>query len=238
VPRRATVLLADLDDTLFDHAHATRTALDTLRRLEPAWASLDGESFLAHHNEILEILHQEVLTGRMTVDAARIERFRRLLAAASPEDRGAAERAVEVAAAYRAAYERGWRVVPGATDLLLAARDRGMRIAVVTNNLQAEQELKMSRCGLTPLVDVLVTSERAGVAKPDARIFTTALDALDATAENAVMLGDAWPTDVMGAIAAGIRPVWFNWLGVSSPDPAVAEIRSLTPIDVVLRALA
>ena len=233
----ASVLLADLDDTLFDHAHATRAALAHLRDLEPRWSDWEHHAFESRHNEVLELLHQEVLTGRLTVEAARVERFRRLLTAAAPDERDVAERAIGIAQSYRSAYERGWRSVPGARELLMAARARGLRVAVVTNNLQAEQELKLTRCDLAPLVDVLITSERAGAAKPDVRIFETALGALCASAHEAVMFGDAWPTDVIGARTAGIRAVWFNRLLVDSPDPEIPEVRSLLPTADVLETL-
>ena len=41
-------VLADLDDTLFDHAHATRVALDALQQAEPALAyQFDGIEWVA-----------------------------------------------------------------------------------------------------------------------------------------------------------------------------------------------
>jgi beta-phosphoglucomutase-like phosphatase (HAD superfamily) len=79
------------------------------------------------------------------------------------------------------------------------------------------------------LVDALVTSEEAGATKPDGRIFETALDRLGITPAQAVMVGDAWSTDIEGAIAAAIRPVWFNRCAAPSPDPTVAELTALEP---------
>ena len=230
-------LLVDLDDTLFDHGHATREALRRLRALEPRWADWPDRDFETRHSDVLERLHQEVLTGRLTVDAARVERFRRLLAAAAVEDRAAAARAVEIAAAYREAYAGAWRAVPGAVELLAAVTAAGTPVVVVTNNLVAEQRLKLERCGLTRYVSGLVTSEEVGHAKPRREIFETALAAAGVSAEAAVMLGDAWLTDIAGARAAGIRAVWLNRLGVPSPDPDVPELRSLLPTPDVMRML-
>ena len=223
------VVLADLDDTLFDHAHATRQALARLREIEPRWAAWPVREFEARHSEILELLHQDVLTGRLTVDAARVERFHRLLAAAPGAQRATAARAVEIAMAYRAEYERGWQPVPGALELLNALADDGIRVAVVTNNLAAEQRLKVRRCGLDRYLTALVTSEEVGAMKPAAAIFTAALRAASADAAGAVMLGDGWPTDIAGARAAGIRAVWFNRLGAAAPDADVPQLRSLLP---------
>jgi FMN phosphatase YigB (HAD superfamily) len=51
------------------------------------------------------------------------------------------------------------------------------------------------------------------------------------------MIGDAWETDIAGARAAGIRPIWFNRFGEPSPDRSVTEIHSLVPLPGVLSLL-
>ena len=86
------------------------------------------------------------------------------------------------------------------------------------------------------LVDVVVVSGDEGMSKPDPRIFQIALDRLGVTAPQAVMVGDSWATDITGATRAGIRAVWFNPRARPMPakPEAVAEIRSLTPVSVVL----
>lgn len=231
------VVLADLDDTLFDHAGATRHALARLREMEPGWLAWHPQEFEVRHGEVLELLHRDVLTGRLTVEAARVERFRRLLTAAAADERAAAGRAVEIAGRYRMAYEDGWRPVPGAGELLRALVGAGIRVAVVTNNLVAEQRLKLDRCGFSPHIDALVTSEETGVAKPDPAIFEAALRRVEAASDEAVMLGDSWPFDIEGARATGIRAVWLNRLGVERPDRSVPELRSLEPAAEALRAL-
>jgi len=48
------------------------------------------------------------------------------------------------------------------------------------------------------------------------------------------MVGDSWVADVLGARAAGIRPVWFNRQAAESPDRSVAEIRALEPVETVV----
>jgi putative hydrolase of the HAD superfamily len=225
--RAVRAVLVDLDDTLFDHTRATREALARLVADDLEARTWPFEDVLQRHHQILEALHLEVLSGRRTIDEARVERFRRLLATFGGEPPRA--RASAWAVTYRAAYEGHWHPVEGAPAFLVAARAAGLRVAVVTNNSRREQELKLSRCGFSPLVDTLVTSEEIGVSKPAAAIFEAALDRLGVTASEAVMLGDGWQTDVAGARAMGIRAVWFNRQGLASPDPAVDEMRSFDP---------
>jgi len=145
--------------------------------------------------------------------------------------------AIDLARCYRQTYERVWQAVPGALALAAAIRDAGLKLVIVTNNVVSEQRLKVDRCGLAPLIDVLLASEEAGFLKPDPRIFEIALSRVNARADEAVMLGDAWATDIEGARAAGIRAVWLNRRGLPRPDGSVIELQSLEPAAKVLRAL-
>jgi putative hydrolase of the HAD superfamily len=95
----------------------------------------------------------------------------------------------------------------------------------------------LARCGLTSLVEALVTSEEVGVQKPDPKIFQTALDRVGVAAPDAAMVGDAWATDIEGARRAGVRPVWLNRFGDVSPDPSVSELRSFEPLAEALQAI-
>lgn len=229
-------VLFDLDDTLFDHNHATISALAELCAVEPAFLAWPAEELRARHSAMLEELHTEVVAGRVSLDDARHERFRRLLAAVSDAAHPAA-RPMQLAHCYRNAYKQSYRPVAGAPDLLKALRDEGVAIGIVTNNLTAEQQLKLERCGLDSFIDALITSEDAGIAKPDPAIFVKALDRLQVRASDAVMVGDAWATDIEGALAASIRPVWFNWRGQAAPAEGVTELRSLEPLSLAAQAI-
>jgi putative hydrolase of the HAD superfamily len=227
--------LSDLDDTLFDHTRATRTALEVVRAATPGLAPLSLDDLHHQHAEILEVLHVEVVAGRVAIDDARIERFRRLLVAAGADR--AADHAPEVARRYRREYEVASQPVAGAVELLTRLKHAGALVVIVTNNVAAEQRLKLARCGLADLVDELVTSEEVGVSKPDQRIFQEALERARAAPADAVMLGDAWATDIEGALASGIRPVWLNRFGKITPNGSVVELTSLEPIDRAFGAL-
>jgi HAD superfamily hydrolase (TIGR01509 family) len=124
--------------------------------------------------------------------------------------------------------------VPGALALAAALDQAGIALVIVTNNVTSEQRLKIDRCRLAPFVRALITSEDVGVTKPDTRIFLAALAAASVSADEAVMIGDAWHTDVAGALGAGMRAVWMNRSGArppESPPPAsVTEVRSLEPL--------
>ena len=227
-------VLFDLDDTLFDHRSSARAALREVHHVHARDAEF--EEFERHHTRYLEEMHVEVLAGRIGLDEARRERFRRVFAALGLALRD--DEVDTVATAYRTGYMSARRPLEGAADLLDAVR-RHARVGIVTNNLFDEQRDKLAYCGLAGFVDALVVSDAVGVSKPDPRIFTMALDRLGAAAQDAVMVGDSWENDIIGASAAGIRAVWFNPAGRAMPEhpPDVSEIRALTPVDEVLPVL-
>jgi HAD superfamily hydrolase (TIGR01549 family) len=227
-------VLFDLDDTLFDHQQCARAALGAIRDLHPSFSGMEPARFEQSHSQILETLHLEVLAGRLPLDAARVERFRRLYSAAGVE--AGPEMSEQAAVVYRDRYIASRTEVKGATALLEALRHRA-RVVIVSNNLLAEQQAKLRHCGLDRHIDALVVSEEAGVSKPDPGIFEIALRRADVTASEAVMVGDSWTNDIEGARAVGIRAVWFNRDGRAAPDPGVQTITSLEPTELVLRTI-
>jgi len=227
-------VLFDLDDTLFDHSGCARSALDGVRARYDCFAAIEPDQFARRHGELLEELHVRVLAGEIGIDAARVERFRRLFESAGvvPGDLAAA-----AAAAYRERYLASWQPVPGAIPLVRALQNR-VRLAVVSNNLLLEQQEKLRYFGFDRYLDAVVISEDVGVAKPDPAIFDVALRRLGCDAREAVMVGDSWQTDVAGARAAGVRPIWLNRRGLPPPDPwDVVQVPSLEPVTRVLDAI-
>jgi HAD superfamily hydrolase (TIGR01549 family) len=229
-----SAVLFDLDDTLFDHRRSARAALTALHRVHGR--GTEFELFARHHARFLEVMHLEVLAGRVSLDEARRERFRHVFEAF--DIALTAEELDEVASAYRSGYMSERRAIDGAAALL-AEVQRHARIGIVTNNLLEEQQDKLQHCGLASFVDVLIASEDVGVSKPDRGIFDIALQRLAIPATAAVMVGDSWPNDVAGAAAAGIRPIWFNPDRRPAPasPAAVREIHALTPAAAVSRRL-
>jgi YjjG family noncanonical pyrimidine nucleotidase len=226
-------VLFDLDDTLFDHRHCARTALRRVHETYECFACTPFDEFATSHARTLEELHDAVLAGRINIDDARRERFRRLFeAAGGPDDAAVADQA---ARAYREGYVVSRRAVEGA-EVLLRQLKTSARIAIVSNNLLEEQRDKLRQCGLEPYIDALVVSEQAGVSKPDPFIFELALERLGCRAAEAVMIGDSWANDVIGAETAGIRAIWFNPHGEPRPNdrPHVPELRALVPPEMVL----
>jgi putative hydrolase of the HAD superfamily len=94
----------------------------------------------------------------------------------------------------------------GMIDRVRALRTAGVRTALVTNNVAEFGEGWRGMIPVDELFDVVVDSCRAGVRKPDPRIFQVALEALGVGASDAVFLDD-FPGNVAAAEAVGLHGI-------------------------------
>lgn len=225
-------VLFDLDDTLFDHAATTQRALRAVCSGHPTLGRLSPRYLHGRFRRISDEVYPLVLQGRLTLQESRAERFHRLLLLHEHDHRAEAE---VIALHFRDHYQDVRGPVPGAQRLLRALHGR-VTVGIVTNNLTAEQEDKLRHCGMAEFIDFMVTSEAAGVTKPDPAIFRQALDRAGCRPEEAVMVGDSWEADIRGALAAGIGAIWFNRTRRQPPEPAdlLGDVRCLSAVQRLL----
>lgn len=234
-----SAVLFDLDETLFDHQYARLAALQAIRAIEPALARYPLAQLDRTFERLLAEIHFSlVLTGKISQAESRRRRMQQLLEEFRIDL--PRKRVGELIATRWAAYRLHRRAVPGARALLRHLKDSGITVGVVTNNLLSEQEEKLRVTGLEDLVDELVCSEEVGVTKPDPRIFRVALERTRSTPRTAVMVGDMWDYDILGATRVGFRSVWFHRDSRPLPSSLVAEeLRSFRPLvraaSVILR---
>jgi len=122
-----------------------------------------------------------------------------------------------------------WEFVPdGVRPALAALRAHGLRLVVVSN---ANGTLKahMNRLGLAAAVDMVIDSCDEGVEKPDPRLFEIALERAGAQADTTIHVGDLYQVDVVGARAAGVRPVLLDETGLH-PNADCVRVSSLAEL--------
>ena len=100
-------------------------------------------------------------------------------------------------------------LLEGAEELVryLAAK---YPLTVVTNGFVEVQYEKFDKSGLRDCFEHIVLSEEVGCQKPNPRIFEEALRMNGLAAEDVVMIGDSWKSDIQGAINAGIDQIWIR----------------------------
>jgi len=94
---------------------------------------------------------------------------------------------------------------PGIEAFLQEAKDKGIKMCIVTDLTAQIQMRKWLKLDLGRYIDFLVTSEEAGIEKPGAYMFELAMEKLGVKAEECMMIGDSEEKDIKGAEALGIK---------------------------------
>jgi putative hydrolase of the HAD superfamily len=105
-------------------------------------------------------------------------------------------------------------------DYLGSLRERGVRLALLTNNVREWEPLWRPKLPVDELFELVVDSAFVGMRKPDPEIYRLTLERLGLEPEACLFVDD---TDVNVATARelGMRAVWFR-----SNRQAIAEIEA------------
>ena len=114
-------------------------------------------------------------------------------------------------------------LIPGAGEVVRRLKQSGYKVALVADGRPGTYYNVLSQHGLYELFDALAISEHLGVEKPDARMFTAALDQLGIGRVDygrTIMVGNYLARDVKGANQIGMISVWLDWAPRRPKTPA------------------
>lgn len=119
-----------------------------------------------------------------------------------------------------------------AIELLEYLKDQ-YRLHLITNGFEEVQHKKLRNSNIARYFLTVMTSEKAGVKKPNPIIFHKALSGANAKPDSSVMIGDSLEADVMGAHDFGIHTIYFNYKNEQKQAPQ-AMVHSLEQIKGIL----
>jgi putative hydrolase of the HAD superfamily len=207
--KKYKAILWDLDGTLWDLNGNTTIALTQLheRFKSSNFQNTSLQDFLncyPKHNERVWALYRE---GKIAKEELRNKRFIDLF-----EEVNATYDLdfVELfATEFLAICPRLPHLMEGAREILERTKNNYTHV-ILTNGFIEVQGFKMAASDIEHYFSTVVYSEEAGVRKPHAAIFELALSRANCTAEEALMIGDDWDADILGARNAGIDQVFFT----------------------------
>jgi putative hydrolase of the HAD superfamily len=234
-------IVFDLDDTLLDERPgrtAGRAAMEhTLREVLPGLSGRD----LGRAYDLWRVWFwgdaERHRRGRLDLVWARREVVARALAELGHDRPGLADRAAQ---AFVAAAEAAQVLMPGARPVLGRLRARGLRLVLLTNGAKEPQSRKIERFALADAFDHVQIEGAFGVGKPEREAFRAAVAAVDTKPEQAMMVGNDWHHDVVGALEAGLHATFVDLAGGGAPGPAPrphATIRAVEALPALLRDL-
>ena len=107
---------------------------------------------------------------------------------------------------------------------------RGYLLGIITNGESLMQNLKLDFAGLRPHMDLIVPAGDEGVQKPNPELYYRAAQRLCVAPQNCVFVGDYPPTDIAGAKASGMTPLFIDFHGRGNCPDGVEQITTLTEL--------
>jgi len=102
-------------------------------------------------------------------------------------------------------------LVPGARDTLEKLAET-YKLAIISNGNKEKVESQLRILDLSGVIpgERVFATLKGGARKPNPALFRQALQSVGVAPSQAVMVGNSWKNDVLGAVGAGIDAVWLH----------------------------
>jgi putative hydrolase of the HAD superfamily len=136
-----------------------------------------------------------------------------------------------IADRYQDIHEAEMRMFPGAHETLDRLKERGVKLALVTNGAAAPQRAKVVRFALEHRFDHIQIEGEHGFGKPEEQAYRHALHSLGVGAHETWMVGDNLEWEVAAPQRLGIYAIWYDGYGLGLPPDSPVKP------DRIIRAL-
>lgn len=197
-------ILFDLDDTLYDYKGLERNAKESAEDYAESVLKIERDKFREAFREGREVVKRQlpyVAAGHNRLlyyqKALEILRYRVISSA------------LELEEVYWNYLLEHMKLNEGVEELLKFVKGKGWKIGICTDLTAQIQLRKIRKLGLDKWLDCLVTSEEAGIEKPNLEMFQLSLRKMGLESKDVLYVGDSYCRDVEGARSAGMNAVWY-----------------------------
>ena len=228
-------LFFDLDRTLWDFEANSKNALQQLYEELELGAHI--EHFDHFHHTYIRInaeLWNAYGKGKINKEELRNSRFEKALAYHGINDKIISGKMSD---GYITLSPIQTQLFPQALEVLKFFRQEGYRMHIITNGFKEVQHIKLSNSGLAEYFEHVLCSEEIGATKPHRAIFEEAMRRTDCLPQHAIMIGDDFKADIIGALNAGWTAIHFDPESRFKKERNVKRIRSLSELPDVVSML-
>jgi putative hydrolase of the HAD superfamily len=196
----------DLDHTLWDFEANSNIAFKTIFQKHDV--GIDLQKFLNYYRSINQNYWKLYRNEKITKEELRVGRLKDTFTKIKHSFDN--ELVDNLAIEYIEVLPNNNQLFEGTYEILEHLYPK-YKLHIITNGFNEVQYKKLQNSGLSKYFDKVITSEDAGVKKPNPRIFKYALQMAEATSKESIMIGDNWEADIMGAINNGLDAIYFNY---------------------------
>lgn len=200
-----TDIFFDLDHTLWDFER--NSALTYQGLFEDFDVDVPLSEFLKHYVPLNLEFWKAYREGRIGKEELRYERLKRVFDRMSL--RVSDDQIHYLSGAYIEHLSSQTHLIPHCLETLQYL-SKTYKMHIITNGFKEVQARKLENSGIRDYFTEVIDADRAGVKKPDPRIFNLAVEAAGIRPETGVMIGDSFEADIKGARSAGLQALHFN----------------------------
>jgi len=196
-------IMFDLDNTIYSFDNAEIEALKKVHKLFNKYQKISYIKF----NELFKIVRTEIkreMSGSASAHS-RMLYFQRLVEKTHANIN--LKLILKLRELYWKEFLKNIKINKETKQTLEKLKKQGIKIAIVSNaptQIQLEKLIKMK---IDHLIDAIITSQEAGNEKPNATMFLLALNKLECTSKEVIMVGDNPILDVAAANVLNIDTI-------------------------------
>lgn len=204
-------IFLDWDDTIGDWTGAEHKALQDIYshyHLDALYPTFEDylNVYKPYNLELWTLYGQ----GEVTKERLHFQRFYKPIEKLRVESQESRVRmAHEMGAEFLRLTNKYFSVLPGADEVVRELAKR-YPLTIISNGFKEVQYYKFAHSGLAECFAHTIISEEVGINKPQPEIFRIALEKNGVTADEAIMIGDSYSSDITGAKNAGIDQIWLH----------------------------
>ena len=197
-----TDVFFDLDHTLWDFDKNSALTFERIFKMNDI--NVDLDTFLTHYEPIN--LNYWKLYREEKVDKETL-RYNRLSDAFEAIGHSVTNGTINKLSSDYITHLTSFNHLFENTFVVLDYLQKRYSLHIITNGFEEVQHGKLTKSNIHHYFKTITNSEMVGVKKPNPKIFNHALKVAKVNAGQAVMIGDNYEADILGAIAIGMNAI-------------------------------
>lgn len=194
-------VILDLDNTLYEYEPCHKRALFNVFNAFSGIFPCTYDEFTCLYKEAQDSVKSR--TSNQAASHSRLLYFQHMIEKCSGKT--LFEKTLVFEGLYWETFIDAMEIDPAAAQFLVDCKKNSIKVCIITDLTSEIQFKKILKLGIEDKVSFMVTSEEAGVEKPDPRIFEYTLNKIKLTKSEVIVIGDNKIKDIDGAEKLGIK---------------------------------